>query len=311
MAASIGIKEANGDFYSIMEEDQAVKKRLVLTTVHDSQKSVQIDLYKSYSKSMADALYIGSIVVENISPKSKGEPSIEMTISSTKDGAISADAVDLGNPSNEHHLSVSLKSFEEDKNEYPDFEAESGRSSQKSAEKKEGSFPWVALLIVGLILALLCLGLWFFLFRTTEDTGSKQALAVVEPVKPAVQPGVPEQPAQVPVPEPAKPAARPTASEQSAQAPPAKPERIETPPKPSSAAVNRNRPTAPVYSFNIPKTIPPEGIAYKVRWGDTLWDISEAFYRNPRLYPFIVRSNEISNPNLIVSGTELVILPRN
>ncbi|MDR1144205.1 MAG: LysM peptidoglycan-binding domain-containing protein [Spirochaetaceae bacterium] len=60
----------------------------------------------------------------------------------------------------------------------------------------------------------------------------------------------------------------------------------------------------------MPTTIPPEGIVYKVRWGDTLWDISEAFYRNPRLYPIIVRSNKISNPNLIVGGTELTILPR-
>ncbi|MDR2662519.1 MAG: Hsp70 family protein [Treponema sp.] len=329
MASSIGIKQANGDFYSILEENQAAKKRLVLTTVHDNQKSVQIDLYKSYSKSMADALYIGSIVVESISPKSKGEPSIEMTLTSSKDGAISADAVDLGNPSNEHHLSVSLKSFEDDKNEYPDFEMDGEHSYQKiTDEEKERPFPWVPLLIIGLVLVLLCLGLWFYLFRTEGGAEFRQSLGAAEKSegppaappalsgRPAVSegPAAPKQPAAVPEQPPAsaKPAAvsaQPPPTAEPARPPPV-PALIKTPPKPSPAAVNRNRPSAPVYSFNIPATIPPEGIAYKVRWGDTLWDISEAFYRNPRLYPVIVRSNKISNPNLIVGGTELTILPR-
>ncbi|MDR1306688.1 MAG: Hsp70 family protein [Treponema sp.] len=317
MASSIGIKQANGDFYSILEENQAAKKRLVLTTVHDNQKSVQIDLYKSYSKSMADALYIGSIVVENISSQSKGEPSIEMTLTSTKDGAISADAVDLGNPSNEHHLSVSLKSFEDDKNEYPDFEMDGEHSYQKiTDEEKERPFPWVALLIVGLALVLLCLGLWFYLFRTEGGAEFRQSLTAAAssegPVRPAARPEMSGQPevAEGPAAVPERPAVVSEQPEPARPPPvPVRPEVIKTPPKPSPAAVNRNRPSAPVYSFNMPATIPPEGIVYTVRWGDTLWDISEAFYRNPRLYPVIVRSNKISNPNLIVGGTELTILP--
>jgi hypothetical protein len=326
MASSIGIKQANGDFYSILEENQAAKKRLVLTTVHDNQKSVQIDLYKSYSKSMADALYIGSIVVENISPKSKGEPSIEMTLTSTKDGAISADAVDLGNPSNEHHLSVSLKSFEDDKNEYPDFEMDGEHGYQKiTDEEKERPFPWVVLLIIGLALALLCLGFWFYLFRTEGGAEFRQSLTAAIPAgfarpTPAVSEGpvavseqpsaVPGQPPEAPVKPPAVSAQSPPTAEPARPPPAPQPKVITTPSKPSPAGVNRKRPSAPVYSFHIPAAIPPEGIAYRVRWGDTLWDISEAFYRNPRLYSVIVRSNKISNPNLIVGGTELTILPR-
>ena len=122
MMGTIGIKLANGDFFSISKENSAEKKRIVLTTVHDDQKSVQIDLYKSYVKTMADAQYIGSIVVENIAKKPKGEPSIEMNLSSGTDGTVSATAVDLDNPSNENQLSVSLQSLEEDSTEYPDFE---------------------------------------------------------------------------------------------------------------------------------------------------------------------------------------------
>jgi hypothetical protein len=317
MAATIGIKEANGDFYSILEENSAVKKRLVLTTVHNNQKSVQIDLYKSSSKSMADAMYIGSIVVENISLKAKGEPSIEMSISSTQDGAISANAVDLGNPSNEHNLSVSLKSFEDDKNEYPDFDVEETQEPQKSEkiiyDTEKRKFPWLAIIIIGLVLALICLGLWFFLFRGRNSSGPRAETTVSAPAQSSGQAA--QSPVQTPEtqapenPPVAQTSQSPPAQTQASQ--PARPVVIEKPPQASTQPVSRKRPAAPVYSSNVPQTIPPEGIVYKVRWGDTLWDISEAFYRNPRLYPVIVRSNELSNPNLIVSGTELTILPRN
>ena len=75
---------------------------------------------------MADALYIGSLVVDNIKPRPKGEPSIELVISSTASGEIVADAIDLDSSTHgEHHyLNVSLKSMDEDNREYeiPDFE---------------------------------------------------------------------------------------------------------------------------------------------------------------------------------------------
>jgi nucleoid-associated protein YgaU len=57
-------------------------------------------------------------------------------------------------------------------------------------------------------------------------------------------------------------------------------------------------------------TIPPEGITYKVRQGDTLWDISGAFYRNPRHYMIIAYSNDISNEAIVAPGTELTIFPK-
>ncbi|MDR0600138.1 MAG: Hsp70 family protein [Treponema sp.] len=170
--AAIGIKQANGDFYSILEENQAARKRLVLTTAHDNQKSVQIDLFKSPSKTMADAMYIGTIVVENLSPKSRGEPSIELILSSTADGEVSAGAADLGNPSNEHHLSIHLKSFEEDQNEYPDFDmdGEDDEQALSAGRAKKRKFPWPAVIIAGLVLIALGLGAWFFLLR--KGTGA-------------------------------------------------------------------------------------------------------------------------------------------
>jgi hypothetical protein len=328
MAATIGIKVANGDFYSILEEKTAVKKRLVLTTVHNSQKSVQIDLYKSVLRSMADALYIGSLVVENITPKPKGDPSIELIITSTTEGEISAESVDLGSPSKEkQHLSLHLKSFEEDKTDYADFEMDDQGSRDLLKDPvstgNERKFPWPVLIIIGLVLILALAALWFFLLRKQPQRSEAAPVAQTTqaaPVEPAPEAPKPAQEkpqtAQntAPAAKPAQPAQETKPAQTKAADPPAqqtKPVVITTPPKPNPAPANRDRSSAPVYSFKVPQTIPPEGVAYNVRWGDTLWDISEAFYRNPRLYPRIVRHNEIRNPDLIVSGTRIVVPPRN
>ncbi|MDR3147256.1 MAG: LysM peptidoglycan-binding domain-containing protein, partial [Treponema sp.] len=64
-------------------------------------------------------------------------------------------------------------------------------------------------------------------------------------------------------------------------------------------------------SYKVPATIPRNGVAYRIRWGDTLWDIAEAFYRNPWLYPRIARYNGIRNPDRIISGTSIRIPPKN
>ena len=79
-------------------------------------------------------------------------------------------------------------------------------------------------------------------------------------------------------------------------------------PRPQPTA---SRPPPPVASYNVPATIPREGVNYRIRYGDTLWDISEAFYRDPWLYPRIARHNNIRNPNFIVSGRTIRIPPRN
>lgn len=53
-----------------------------------------------------------------------------------------------------------------------------------------------------------------------------------------------------------------------------------------------------------------EGVTYKIKWGDTLWDLSDTYYQNPWLYKKIAKYNNIQNPNLIISGTYIVIPPK-
>ena len=183
MASNIGIKIANGDFYPILEEDSFKKKRMILTTVHDNQSSVQIDLYRSAVNTITDAQYIGSLVVENIKPKPQGEPSIEMIISADEEGVVVADAIDLDAGANGEHyeLTVSLKSLDETARdvEIPDFELESNEEPpsglyqhankirQKSEKSRAGLF-----IVIGLLLILGLFAAWLFFLGGLNVIGS-------------------------------------------------------------------------------------------------------------------------------------------
>ena len=324
MASSIGIKIANGEFYPIMEENSLIRKKLILTTVHDSQPSVQIDLYRSAANTMTDAQYIGSLVVENIRPKPKGEPSIEMVISSSSSGDIIADAIDLDTGSGgEHHvLTVSLKSLDETSRdiEIPDFELESNEeppsglykhASKIRAKKRRSSLLWIFVLI-GLIIILGLAAVWLFLFGGMEVLFSGEG-------KPAVTQNVPQEPPPEPVrqpepvkqPEPVIEPVKPEPVQQVQQTEPPPVIKAPAAPPPQRVETTRKRPPPPVASYKVPATIPREGVNYRIRWGDTLWDISEAFYRNPWLYPRIARHNNIRNPDYIISGRTIRIPPKN
>jgi nucleoid-associated protein YgaU len=53
-----------------------------------------------------------------------------------------------------------------------------------------------------------------------------------------------------------------------------------------------------------------KGVSYRIRRGDTLWDISSTYYRNPWLYPVIAKANGIRNPDLIIAGARIFIPER-
>lgn len=325
MASSIGVKVANGEFYPIIEENSLVKKKMVLTTAHDNQSSVQIDLYRSTAGVMADAQYIGSLVVENISRKLKGEPSIEMIISSKPNGDIVADAVDIDTgPSGEHHvLTVSLKTLDATSRDLgdPDFDLDANEEppvslldrSPKITKKKKGK-AWPFILIC-LILLLGLLAAWLFFMGGLDFVQSKRQSLTRQSETGVSAPVVtaPAAPVNTAPAEPAKQSApvnaAPAVAEPAKQSVPVITAPVSQPVARPAAA--RVRPAAPVASYNVPAVIPREGVNYTIRWGDTLWDISDAFYRDPWQYPRIARHNNISNPNHIISGRTIRVPPRN
>ncbi|MDR0569086.1 MAG: Hsp70 family protein [Spirochaetaceae bacterium] len=374
MASTIGIKTANGEFYPILEENSAVKKKLILTTVHHKQASVHIDLYKSDTRTIAEEGYIGSLIVEDIKSKPKGEPSIELIVASNEAGEITAEAVDLdaaakGEP---QYLHVSLKTKE---NKDPDFILD----DETMPPPDKPGFPWGKAGLILLALLAVAFGIWCFLLGGLKTLGFKkdvQAQASLPEISsPAEAPRLPSPEAERAAAEAqrAAEAARRAEAERLAEAERAEAERaalaetsaaeaarlaeaeraeieaaeraaaeasafaetesdafaaeatlpgafpaeteppiIEAPalPPPEEPPLNRTRTRPPVASYKVPAAIPRGGAAYKIRWGDTLWDISEAFYRNPWLYPRIARFNKIRNPDLIISGTTIRVPPK-
>jgi LysM repeat protein len=328
VVSTIGIKIANGEFYPILEENSSVKKRLILTTVHDNQESVQIDLYKSLAKTMVDAWYIGTLVIEDISPRPKGAPSLELIVTSTPAGEIAVDAVDVDAPkgSEPYHLNVSLTSLEETDEDIvvPDFELESyehppqelyNDEIMSKRQKRRRSLAFLFIIIGGVVVVAAWLCIWLFLIRGSSPMNlvfgfGKPAAEKPAPELPVVEPA-PSSAQEEPAPPPPEPSPPPPVQE--ASSPKAEPPVIVAPaaPKPETPARSRVRSQAPVSRYKVPAVIPPGGIPYKIQWGDTLWEISEAFYRNPWLYPRIARFNNIRNSNRIISGTTIRIPPRN
>ena len=95
--------------------------------------------------------------------------------------------------------------------------------------------------------------------------------------------------------------------------PPAQKEEQLAPPEPVAPAAKENEivvvEEAEIVVPDLPKVEEkkPKVITYKIKWGDTLWDISAAYYKNPWRYKKIARYNGIKNPNHIVAGTTIKI----
>jgi nucleoid-associated protein YgaU len=146
---------------------------------------------------------------------------------------------------------------------------------------------------------------------TQNATAPTQTAApAVESAPQTAQPTVPVQTTAPEVQAAAAPAQSPTPTASAVQMPPPV---IQSSAQASAntASVTRQKPPAPVASYNVPAVIPKEGVPYKLRYGDTLWDVADAFYRNPWLYTRIAQFNNIRNPNQIISGTTIIVPPRN
>lgn len=92
---------------------------------------------------------------------------------------------------------------------------------------------------------------------------------------------------------------------------------VEEPKNEAPEAVEDKIVIAPEPEKVVPKPAPVEekkpevkktaDVKYHIRWGDTLWDISESYYKTPWKYPKIADYNKIKNPDLIISGTDIMI----
>ena len=91
---TIGIKLADGSFYPVLQEGLASEKKLDLTTAHNNQTKVMVDLYRSASCSMDDAEYVDSLQIENLVAHPNGEADISFSVSLDENKQLSARIVD-------------------------------------------------------------------------------------------------------------------------------------------------------------------------------------------------------------------------
>jgi nucleoid-associated protein YgaU len=315
---NIGIKLADGSFYSVLEQEFEGQKKLVVTTVRDNQDTVQIDLYQSKPTDGDDSDYLGSLIIENIQPLPKGEPEIEVVVGRDEEGNLNAAASDRFTGERQS-LSVSLQSLgEESQYEVPDFDIEEelqpdlasepepeedlltgetypigpvDRRKEHLARKKRNPLLLAAFVLLCLILIA---AVAFLLYRSLNGS----------PI-PALRGGGPAAaaPAQAAAEAPAAGEAPAAADAQAAAETPAA---VEAPAVPAAAET----PAAAEPAQPLPP--PPAGkksggLWHDIKKGDTLWDISATYYRNPWLYHIIARENRIVNPDLILAGRKLYI----
>jgi len=305
--STIGIKVADGSYYPVIDVDFRGTKKLVLTTAKDNQEKVQVDLYRGAGAALSGATYIDSLVIENIPPAAQGEPEIELLIGIDDNGQLMAEAFDESTGERQR-FDTSISSLPERAYEEAEFALEEPSAAGEAQpeeltleEPQGGDFdeapltgedypvgekdrreetvhrrgPNILLLVLFVVLGIaLVAAIAYFVYRAISGP-AVPPLPATGTTAPAAAPAKPQAPAQ------------PQAAAQ-----------------PAPAAPAASEPTAPAPA---PAAPPAKSVVYRIKKGDTLWDISSAYYRNPWLYPKIAKANSIPNPDLIFAGTRIVI----
>jgi LysM repeat protein len=288
--SSIGIKVADGSYYPILEHGYTGTKKLTVTTAKDNQDKVQIDLYSGSAPAKAPTRYIGTLVIENIPPATQGEPEIELTIGLDQEGQLSAQASDSSTgESQSFSTTLADLSTEEELpgSEFPDAEFP---EAEIPGEEKPETLSFEEPPLTGETYPVgeadrreervHRRGPNIFLLVLFVILGVLLVAAVAYFVYRSIQgPRIP-----------------PLTVSGTAAVAPATP----ATPKPPAAAVTPEPASAK-------PAAPAADVTYRIKKGDTLWDISATYYRTPWLYPKLAKANSIKNPDLIFAGTRITI----
>ena len=95
MSDKIGIKLADGTFYPVLENSEPQKKDVELTTVRDNQSAIKVNLYKTSADNITKEDYVDTLLIENLLPQKKGEPSLLLEMSLDEKGFLSAEVTDM------------------------------------------------------------------------------------------------------------------------------------------------------------------------------------------------------------------------
>jgi hypothetical protein len=284
----IGIRTADGNLLPILNEDEKIRKKLILTTVTDDQPVIHIDLYRWMGESMDQAEQIGRLKIENIPPGRQGEPDIALLVGMDPEGNLISRAY-LDKPDTEEQ-SLIVRLSEPSSSPTGEFAPEEFQMRSMASETEEapsngtreqlyfntyapepeekGRRKNLALILGTLGILLILIGVGYFFLRNLSQQPTAQ---VVQDSGTQEIPAVPSvSPSAVPTPSP-----RAEAVKEPETPPPQKPESI--------------------------------GVWYSTVKGDNLWNLARSFYRNPWLYKKIAEENGITNPDFILQDARLYI----
>lgn len=304
---TIGIKLADGSFFPVMEEGKQQTKQLELTTANNNQTCVMVDLYRSETSSMDDAEYIDTLKIENLVEHPDGEPSLAFSISldennqltaniqdpETGAGATSDSSLSLVKRSDDELFTTDDYTIEESTNFIPSGEEEGPISFQglydKETEMGEAGFHeektskksklYVRICLICAIICIIATLILIFLVPVKMDKKNTDQI----------------QDDQITLSELEQPQTEVEAKKEEPKAPQAKDNEIVVI---KQADKVEPSPVAKVSGKDV---------KYKLKWGDTLWDIASTYYKNPWKYKKIAAHNNIKNPDHIISGTVIVI----
>jgi molecular chaperone DnaK (HSP70) len=321
---TIGIKLGDGSFYPILEEGFKGKKRFVLSTVRDNQESMQIDFYRSSDSSIERSEYIGSLVIDNITPAHRGVPEIEVIIGLDIDNKLHAVAKNLAS-SEKQSLSVSLETLPEDATyTVPEFEIdeklepanlfqgdeeieeepvtddeftreEEEEEPESFRPKRKPNVVFAVLFVLGglVVVAGLTFLIWWLLTTVIPgNTGSNISQTKTEKTEKSKET---------------------TAKTQKESSTISIKESTKTSKTKEKNATSSKTATTKQTSKQKESTKQKEqavpGTMYTVKRGDTLWDLSATFYRDPFQWYRIWRHkpNKIKNPDLIFIDQKIFI----
>ncbi len=284
---------------SSSETDSQLQTESVTETNTDvtSDETVQAE-----DTALPDIDFDETVPLDSDAGSVSAEETVPLTESETKDDSFfdlpDFDNIDLDSESKsaESEITDTAESFAAAKtmtsspdeglrfNDLYDEETLDGSSTENAVKKTKKH---VVICVICAIICIIATLLVLFVIPSklniakSKKSAAKEETIVLAP-KPVEEP-VPAKPVEQP--EPVKPVVSP-----------AKENEVVVAPTPNVVPV---KPAAPKAK--------KEDIRYKIRWGDTLWDISEAYYKTPWKYPKIAKYNKIKNPDHIISGTTIVI----
>lgn len=288
----IGIRLADRSVFQVFADERPGKRRVILSTSHEGQDRVEIPVVHSPAGSDTGSLPItvGTVRLDDISGIPRSEQEIELVLHLRGNGTLAVAATDR-HSGNVESISINLSQATAEAT----YSVPESLTSLREAPPASRRRLWPAILILLILLTLFGGALWLA-FGGADRSARSGAPAGGAPVDSGSDEIV-APPSEAPSSE-----APVTATEDE---PP--PGGVESAPRETESVAESGVGTTDEAGPS-PTSTPPVGpIEYRIRRGDTLWDLANSFYGNPWLYPTLAETNRILNPDLIYAEDKITV----